>query len=54
MSQPLTASSVVAPDTTDAALVSELSLPQPFAVETATLGRQKNDDADKSGAMWFE
>lgn len=31
-----------------------IALPQTFSVEGATLGRQPNNDADHSGAMWFE
>ncbi|MFJ5817197.1 hypothetical protein ACIQGT_25360 [Streptomyces sp. NPDC093108] len=31
-----------------------LALPETFSVETATLGRQPNNDGDNSGAMWFE
>ncbi|MCX4635599.1 hypothetical protein OG775_10675 [Streptomyces platensis] len=31
-----------------------IALPESFPVETATLGRQPNNDGDNSGAMWFE
>ncbi|MFE4055016.1 hypothetical protein ACFXP3_01695 [Streptomyces sp. NPDC059096] len=31
-----------------------IALPESFSVETATLGRQPNNDGDNSGAMWFE
>ncbi|MFD7552192.1 hypothetical protein [Streptomyces sp. NPDC059816] len=30
-----------------------IALPESFPVEGATLGRQPNDDSDKSGAMYF-
>ncbi|MFI1869392.1 hypothetical protein [Streptomyces jumonjinensis] len=30
-----------------------IALPESFPVEGATLGRQPNDDSDKSGVMWF-
>lgn len=41
-----------APTPTVAAL--DLVVPQAFAVEEVTLGRQPNNDGDNSGAMWFE
>ncbi|MFI1532064.1 hypothetical protein [Streptomyces griseus] len=31
-----------------------IELPESFDAETATLGRQPNNDGDNSGAMWFE
>ncbi|MBY6307596.1 hypothetical protein [Streptomyces clavuligerus] len=30
-----------------------LALPESFPIEGSTLGRLPNDDADKSGAMYF-
>ena len=37
-----------------AGVVPVLSFPQIFSVEAATLGRQPNNDGDRSGAMYFE
>ena len=49
---------VSAPATSNVPALAEsvpaLVLPETFSVESATLGRQPNNDGDNSGAMWFE